>query len=209
MLQAVPLKSTGQPAFVLRRRFEFAGALALAAFLPWAFEPLVHHRHHVRPRCLHRLAGRQYRRDLLVAVGADVGRNLSRDPRRAGDPAGGDRGACGGVRHPADAALPLSPAVTGRGLRAASAVGLRNLFLRRAAAAPENRDRPVRRGRAAAADRHGRMAHVERARSRPASRLQRDRRRFHPICPTNGRRSWPTPRSTGGWSTKSSNCSNR
>ena len=36
MLQTVPLQSTGKLPFVLRRRFEFAGALALAAFLPWA-----------------------------------------------------------------------------------------------------------------------------------------------------------------------------
>jgi lipopolysaccharide/colanic/teichoic acid biosynthesis glycosyltransferase len=36
MLQTAPLKSTGKPAFVLRRRFEFAGALLLAALLPWA-----------------------------------------------------------------------------------------------------------------------------------------------------------------------------
>jgi len=36
MLQTVPLKSTGRLPFVLRRRFEFAGALVLAALLPWA-----------------------------------------------------------------------------------------------------------------------------------------------------------------------------
>ncbi|WP_309602331.1 sugar transferase [Sphingomonas sp.] len=53
MLQNVPLKSTGQLPFVLRRRFEFAGALALAALVPWAgsrwlisdtsFDPSVFH----------------------------------------------------------------------------------------------------------------------------------------------------------------------
>ena len=36
MLQTVPLQSTGKLPFVLRRRFEFAGALVVAAFLPWA-----------------------------------------------------------------------------------------------------------------------------------------------------------------------------
>jgi len=36
MLHTAPLKSTGKPALVLRRRFEFAGALLLAAVLPWA-----------------------------------------------------------------------------------------------------------------------------------------------------------------------------
>lgn len=36
MLQSVPLQSTGTLPFVLRRRFEFAGALVLVAFLPWA-----------------------------------------------------------------------------------------------------------------------------------------------------------------------------
>ncbi len=36
MLQSVPLKSTGTLPFVLRRRFEFAGALLLAALIPWA-----------------------------------------------------------------------------------------------------------------------------------------------------------------------------
>ena len=36
MLQTVPLKATGKLPFVLRRRFEFAGALVLAALLPWA-----------------------------------------------------------------------------------------------------------------------------------------------------------------------------
>lgn len=36
MLQTMPSKSTKKLAFVLRRRFEFAGALLLAAFLPWA-----------------------------------------------------------------------------------------------------------------------------------------------------------------------------
>ena len=36
MLQSVPLQSSGKLPFVLRRRFEFAGALALAALLPWA-----------------------------------------------------------------------------------------------------------------------------------------------------------------------------
>jgi lipopolysaccharide/colanic/teichoic acid biosynthesis glycosyltransferase len=35
MLQRAPLKSTGKPALVLRRRFEFGVALLLAAFLPW------------------------------------------------------------------------------------------------------------------------------------------------------------------------------
>ena len=53
MLQTVPLKSTKKLAFVLRRRFEFGGALLLAAFLPWAgsrwwiadtsFDPAVFH----------------------------------------------------------------------------------------------------------------------------------------------------------------------
>jgi lipopolysaccharide/colanic/teichoic acid biosynthesis glycosyltransferase len=36
MLQTAPLKSTGQLPFVLRRRFEFGGALVLAALVPWA-----------------------------------------------------------------------------------------------------------------------------------------------------------------------------
>ncbi|MCY7280616.1 MAG: sugar transferase [Sphingomonas bacterium] len=35
MLHTAPLKSTGKPALVLRRRFEFAGALLLAAVVPW------------------------------------------------------------------------------------------------------------------------------------------------------------------------------
>ena len=53
MRQNVPLKSTGQLPFVLRRRFEFAGALVLAALVPWAgsrwlisdtsFDPSVFH----------------------------------------------------------------------------------------------------------------------------------------------------------------------
>ena len=53
MLQTAPLKSTGKPAFVLRRRFEFGVALLLAALLPWAgsrwliadtsFDPAVFH----------------------------------------------------------------------------------------------------------------------------------------------------------------------
>ena len=53
MLQTTPLKSTGKPAFVLRRRFEFGVALLLAALLPWAgsrwliadtsFDPAVFH----------------------------------------------------------------------------------------------------------------------------------------------------------------------
>ena len=53
MLQTAPLKSTGKPAFVLRRRFEFGVVLALAAVLPWAgsrwliadttFDPAVFH----------------------------------------------------------------------------------------------------------------------------------------------------------------------
>ena len=53
MFQTAPLKSTGKPAFVLRRRFEFAGALLFAAFVPWAgfrwwitdttFSPAVYH----------------------------------------------------------------------------------------------------------------------------------------------------------------------
>lgn len=36
MLQTTPVRSTGQLPLVLRRRFEFGGALLLAAFLPWA-----------------------------------------------------------------------------------------------------------------------------------------------------------------------------
>ena len=36
MLQNVPLQSTGKLPFVLRRRFEFAGALVIAALVPWA-----------------------------------------------------------------------------------------------------------------------------------------------------------------------------
>ena len=36
MLQNVPLKSSGKLPFVLRRRFEFGGALLLAALVPWA-----------------------------------------------------------------------------------------------------------------------------------------------------------------------------
>ena len=36
MLQTAPLQSTGKLPFVLRRRFEFAGALVFAALLPWA-----------------------------------------------------------------------------------------------------------------------------------------------------------------------------
>ncbi len=36
MLQNVPLKSPGTVPFVLRRRFEFGGALLLAALVPWA-----------------------------------------------------------------------------------------------------------------------------------------------------------------------------
>jgi lipopolysaccharide/colanic/teichoic acid biosynthesis glycosyltransferase len=36
MFQTTPLKSTGKLPFVLRKRFEFAGALVLAALLPWA-----------------------------------------------------------------------------------------------------------------------------------------------------------------------------
>ena len=53
MLQNAPLQSTGKLRFVLRRRFEFAGALALAALVPWAgsrwlisdisFDPAVFH----------------------------------------------------------------------------------------------------------------------------------------------------------------------
>ena len=53
MLQSVPLKSVGKLPFVLRRRFEFAGALLLAALIPWAgsrwlisdatFDPAVFH----------------------------------------------------------------------------------------------------------------------------------------------------------------------
>ena len=53
MLQTVPLKSVGKLPFVLRRRFEFGGALVLAALLPWAgsrwlisdtsFDPAVFH----------------------------------------------------------------------------------------------------------------------------------------------------------------------
>ena len=53
MLHTAPLKSTGKPAFVLRRRFEFGVALSLAALLPWAgsrwlitdttFDPAVFH----------------------------------------------------------------------------------------------------------------------------------------------------------------------
>jgi len=53
MLHTAPLKSTGKPALVLRRRFEFAGALLVAAVLPWAgsrwlisdtsFDPAVFH----------------------------------------------------------------------------------------------------------------------------------------------------------------------
>ena len=53
MLHTAPLKSTGTPAFVLRRRFEFGVALSLAALLPWAgsrwliadttFDPAVFH----------------------------------------------------------------------------------------------------------------------------------------------------------------------
>ena len=36
MFHTAPLKSTGKPAFVLRRRFEFGVALSFAALLPWA-----------------------------------------------------------------------------------------------------------------------------------------------------------------------------
>ena len=36
MLQAAPLKPGAKPQFVLRRRFEFLGALLVAAILPWA-----------------------------------------------------------------------------------------------------------------------------------------------------------------------------
>jgi lipopolysaccharide/colanic/teichoic acid biosynthesis glycosyltransferase len=36
MLQSVPLQSSGQLPLVLRRRFEFVGALVLAALVPWA-----------------------------------------------------------------------------------------------------------------------------------------------------------------------------
>ena len=53
MLRSGPLKSTGKLPFLLRRRFEFAGALVLAAFLPWVgsrwlisdttFDPAVFH----------------------------------------------------------------------------------------------------------------------------------------------------------------------
>ena len=53
MLQSVPIKSTKKLAFVLRRRFEFGGALLFAAFVPWAgsrwlisdtsFDPAVFH----------------------------------------------------------------------------------------------------------------------------------------------------------------------
>jgi len=53
MLQSVPLRSTRNLDFVLRRRFEFGGALLLAALVPWAasrwlvsdtsFDPAVFH----------------------------------------------------------------------------------------------------------------------------------------------------------------------
>ena len=53
MLHSAPLKSSGKPPFVLRRRFEFGVALLLAAALPWAgsrwivsdtsFDPAVFH----------------------------------------------------------------------------------------------------------------------------------------------------------------------
>jgi lipopolysaccharide/colanic/teichoic acid biosynthesis glycosyltransferase len=36
MLQVAPNKAGGKPAFMLRRRFEFLGALLIAALLPWA-----------------------------------------------------------------------------------------------------------------------------------------------------------------------------
>ena len=36
MLQAVPVKPSTKQRFLLRRRFEFLGALIVAAFLPWA-----------------------------------------------------------------------------------------------------------------------------------------------------------------------------
>ena len=35
MLRVTPVKADRQPAFVLRRRFEFLGALLIAAFIPW------------------------------------------------------------------------------------------------------------------------------------------------------------------------------
>jgi hypothetical protein len=35
MIQAVRMQPVNKLAFVLRRRFEFGGALLLAAFLPW------------------------------------------------------------------------------------------------------------------------------------------------------------------------------
>jgi lipopolysaccharide/colanic/teichoic acid biosynthesis glycosyltransferase len=53
MLHTAPLRSSGKPALVLRRRFEFAGALLFAALVPWAgfrwwiidtsFDPAVFH----------------------------------------------------------------------------------------------------------------------------------------------------------------------
>src|SRR5690349_22737996 len=36
MLRVTPVKANRKPAFVLRRRFEFLGALLVAALLPWA-----------------------------------------------------------------------------------------------------------------------------------------------------------------------------
>ena len=202
---------TPRRSLIARRRFQFAGALVLAALLPCVVRAADDPRHDVRrrrasTRCIGNAAAVLHRL-LDAAVDRDLSRHpleLRHLPGGARCPRHGDRLCFLLTRLPYDRlALPLGFVLHVLWNYAVYFFGERRIRPRiaivpfggvDALTAIEQVDWRSAEARPGSTTRPGA------ARSSPIS---------PPTCPTSGKRSWPTPRWPGGSSTRSSNCRNR
>ena len=204
-----PAATRSRQALVTRQRFAFAGALvvggaaAVRAATAGAARPgLLRH----QPGQPDRQFRRDRHRDLDPAVGRDLSGNAVGNADRAGDRGGARRRA----RAAADDAPALRPARHPDRLRRASGVGDRAPCRGPSPRPPPVRGGAVRDGRASRAIDGVDWKRMHRAALGETIDCDAVVADFSADLPRRmGSASSPTPRSPGGWSTRSSNCPNR